>query len=293
MRHLDGLSEFCAVVDEGGFTRAAERLGVSASYVSRRVSDLEARLGVKLLNRTTRQVNLTDLGQRYHEQATAILGDIATLEADMAEQQNLVKGRIRIAAGGRFGETHVAEALAAFARLHPDVEIELMVSDRRVDIAAERFDLAVRHGMPEDPDLVVRRIAQRRMIVAAAPGYLDTQGVPSVPDDLRDHACLLAPGQVWRFAHDGKAFAVDVRGRWSSNNGRALAIACAQSLGIVRLAETYLAHGIDAGDIVPILEPYEVPPQETVLAFPSRDHLPYRVRTLIGHLSEALRVDSR
>lgn len=291
MRHLDGLSEFCAVVDEGGFTRAAERLGVSASYVSRRVSDLEVRLGVKLLNRTTRQVNLTDLGQRYHEQATAILGDIATLEADMAEQQNLVKGRIRVAAGGRFGETHVAKALAAFAGLHPDVEIELMVSDRRVDIAAERFDLAVRHGMPDDPDLVVRRIAQRRMIVAAAPGYLDAHGVPNRPDDLREHTCLLAPGQVWRFAQDGKIFAVEANGRWTSNNGRALAIACAQKLGIVRLAETYLTNGIDAGEIIPILEPYEIPPQETVLAFPSRDHLPYRVRTLIAHLSEALRMD--
>ncbi|MEM8795821.1 MAG: LysR family transcriptional regulator [Pseudomonadota bacterium] len=286
MRQLDGLMEFCAVVDHGGFTRASEALGLSASFVSRRVADLEARLGVRLLHRTTRRVNLTELGATYYERATAILSDINALETDLAEQQNLVKGHIRVAAGGRFGETWVSEAMAEFASLHPEVEITLEVSDRRVDLIREGFDLAVRHSMPSDPDLIVRKIGSRRMIVCAAPDYLEIHGYPESPADLVKHCCLAAPGQKWMFQSGGPQFEVKVRGRWVSNSGPALAIACMTGLGIIRLGETYVSDAINEGSLVPLLEAHEIAPQETVLVYPSRERLPVRIRELISYIAE-------
>lgn len=287
MNELDGLAEFCAVVDHGGFTRAAEALGVSPSFVSRRVSDLEARLGVRLLHRTTRQVNLTDMGAQYHERATGVLNDIRDMEADLAERQNRIAGRIRISAGGLFGETHVAEALAAFAAEHPAVEIELDVSARRIDLIREGFDLAVRHGMPDDPDLVVRRIASRRMIVCAAPDYITRHGKPERPGDLSGHICLAA-SRDWAFVERGKPVTVRIESRWSSNNGVALAGAARAGLGITRLADTYVTSNLTAGDLVSLLQDFEVELQPTVLVYPSRDRMPVRLRTLIAYLSEAL-----
>ncbi|UWR23441.1 LysR family transcriptional regulator [Sulfitobacter sp. S190] len=287
MDGLNGLAEFCAVVDHGGFTRAAEALGVSPSFVSRRVSDLEARLGVRLLHRTTRQVNLTDMGAQYHERASAVLNDIRDMEADLAERQNRIAGRIRISAGGLFGETHVAKALAAFAAEHPAVEIELDVSARRIDLIREGFDLAVRHGMPDDPDLVVRRIASRRMIVCAAPGYVTAHGAPDTPGDLSAHFCLSAT-RDWAFVHNGQPLSLRVQSRWACNNGVALAAAARAGLGITRLADTYVTADLDAGTLVPLLQDYEVALQPTVLVYPSRDNMPVRLRTLIGYLAKTL-----
>ncbi|WP_298838477.1 LysR family transcriptional regulator [uncultured Roseobacter sp.] len=287
MKELDGLAEFCAVIDQGGFTRAAEALGVSPSFVSRRVSNLEARLGVRLLHRTTRQVNLTDIGAQYHERATAVLNDIHDMEADLAERQNRVVGRIRVSAGGLFGEIHVAEALAGFAALHPEVEINLDISARRIDLIREGFDLAIRHGMPDDPDLVVRRIGTRRMMVCAAPSYLETNGIPIAPSDLAQHTCL-SPSREWLFCDGDRAMTMRIESRWTSNNGVALVRAARQGLGITRLAQTYLARDLQLGRLVPLLQDWEVAPQPTVLVYPSRNRMPHRLRTLIAYLVETL-----
>ncbi|WP_299652023.1 LysR family transcriptional regulator [uncultured Tateyamaria sp.] len=287
MRKLDGLAEFCAVVTEGGFTRASETLGVSTSFISRRVAELEARLGVRLLHRTTRSVNLTDIGALYYERANVILDDIATLETDLAEQQNLVKGRVRVAAAGLFGETWVTEQLSEFASQHPQIEVELNITERLVDLIREGFDLAVRYGMPDDQDLVVRKIGKRRIKVCASPSYLERTGLPDTPRDLSAHTCLAAPGQRWMFREGGAAFEVKVSGRWSSNNAAALVKACKAGLGIVRLGENYLNADIDAGHLVRLLEDFETDPQDIVLAYPSRDRLPHRVRALVTFLVDA------
>lgn len=287
MKELDGLAEFCAVIDHGGFTRAADALGVSPSFVSRRVSNLEARLGVRLLHRTTRQVNLTDIGAQYHERATTVLNDIRDMEADLAERQNRVVGRIRVSAGGLFGEIHVAQALASFAALHPDVEIDLDISARRIDLIREGFDLAIRHGMPDDPDLVVRRIGARRMIVCAAPSYLEVNGTPTAPTDLAQHTCL-SPSRDWAFSDGNRPITLRIESRWTSNNGVALVRAARQGLGITRVAETYLARDLQMGRLIPLLQDWEVKPQLIVLVYPSRDRMPHRLRTLIAYLVETL-----
>ena len=209
------------------------------------------------------------------------------MEADLAERQNRVVGRIRVSAGGLFGEIHVAEALAGFAALHPEVEIDLDISARRTDLIREGFDLAVRHGMPDDPDLVVRRIGTRRMIVCAAPSYLEANGTPVVPAELAQHTCLSA-NRDWAFLDGDRPMSLRVESRWTSNNGVALVRAARQGLGITRLAETYLARDFAMSRLVPVLQDWEVAPQPTVLVYPSRDRMPHRLRALIGYLVDAL-----
>jgi LysR family transcriptional activator of dmlA len=288
MRRLDGLLEFIAVVEHGGFGAAAEHLAVSASYVSRRVSELEQRLGVRLLHRTTRRINLTDIGAQYLERSRQVLERIADIEADVAEMQSLVIGTVRIAAGGWYGERVVARAVAEFARLHPRLHVDLEISDRRVDLIREGFDLAVRHGPPGTPNLIARRIDSRRMRVCAAPAYLAGRAVPKTPQDLADHACLTAPFQPWQFDVDGEIREMHVDGPMVSNNGPALREAALAGLGLARLPEIYLEDMLMSGALVLLLERYEVPPSPTYLVYPSRERMPFRVRALIDHLVERL-----
>jgi DNA-binding transcriptional LysR family regulator len=288
MKQLDGLLEFLAVVDHGGFTAAAASLGVSASFVSRRVSDLEARLGVRLLHRTTRRVNLTDIGLLYMERNRAVLEQIESIESEIAERQNLVTGTVRVAAGGWYGERVVTAALAGLCQQHPRLRIELELSDRRVDLIRDGFDLAVRHGGPGDPDLVGRQVSARRVVVAATPAYLARKGTPQTPDELASHDCLVAPLQPWRFVVDEAVIEQSVSGPLASNSGPALREAALTGLGIVRLAEEYLANAIADGRLVRLLERFELPTSPTYIVYPSRERVPLRVRCVIDHLVAVL-----
>ena len=288
MRHLHGMIEFFAVVENGGFSAAAKKLNVSTSYVSRRVADLEARLSTRLLHRTTRRVNLTDLGSQYYEQIRDILRDIEALESNITEQQNLVKGSVRITAGGLYGETAVSSALVQFAKLHPAMSIHLEITDRRVDLIREGYDLAIRHGMPVDADLIARPISQRFIKVCASPEFLTLVGTPQHPQDLVDKACIGIPGVTWQFNDKGKTIDVKISGPWSSNNGPAIAIAAVQGLGFAMLSETYIVDYVRQGLLVPVLTEYELPPQKTYLVYPTRELVPFRIRALIDFLVENL-----
>ena len=286
MKDLEGLAEFCAVVENGGFTRAGEAIGMSAAFISRRVASLAARIGARLLHRTTRQVNLTDIGAQYYERAKSILEDIEALSADMSEQQELVKGTIRVTAGGAFGETWVKDVIVDFAAHYPDIEIELLMTDRQVDLVAERFDLAIRHGTPSDPDLIMRRISTRRMIVCGAPEYFAEKSIPQVPEDLLHLDGLRSKGLKWLFSTNGNdPYEIRPPARLWSNSGYVLARAAEQGLGVARLADAYVESALETGRLVRVLEDYEVPTQDIVLCYPSKDYLPFRVRKLIEFLA--------
>ena len=285
MSKLDGLLEFATVVDRGGFTAAAEALGVSASYVSRRVSALEERLGTRLLHRTTRRVGLTDIGALYHERALAILSDIDELEDDIADQQQLAVGSIRISAGGMFADHYLAPALAEFSALYPNVRIELDIAARQVDLVKEGYDLAIRYGMPNDPDLIARRLTTRRMLTCGAPAYFERAGRPQVPNDLKNHDCLTHAYLPWRFQSSGGApFEVGVQSRWSSNSGNALIKAALAGLGLIYVASTSVDKLIETKALEPVLTDFELPPLTTYLVYPSRQRLPHRMRLLIDFL---------
>jgi DNA-binding transcriptional LysR family regulator len=286
-----GLREFIAVVETGGFTAAAATLDVSTSFVSRQVKRLEDRLDTRLLHRTTRAVRLTEMGRVYYERSREILDRLEALESDMADLQERPKGLVRITAPGLYAQRYVAPALAEFTAQYPEVSIELDTRMGLVDIVAEGYDIAVRMSALADSSLIARKVANRRMVVCASPAYLAEHGEPRQPDDLRKHNCLTLLEMHWRFAYPNEIRVVKVRGNWHSDNGRALVAAAVQGIGIVRFASYYVDEELANGDLVPVLEDYEVQDAATWIIYADRHHLPTRVRFLIDFLAERLGSD--
>lgn len=284
-----GLREFVAVVESGSFTAAANALDVSTSFVSRQVTKLEDRLGTRLLQRTTRSVRLTDMGRTYYERSRAILDQLEELDSDMADLQEKPKGRVRITAAGFYAERYVAPAVAEFTAKYPEVTIDLDTSMRMVDIVAEGYDLAIRMNAPTDSSLVARKVVSQRIMVCASPEYLEQHGRPKLPEDLRKHNCLTLLDMPWRFATADSVHTVRVRGSWTSDNGRALVSAAAAGMGLVRITEYYLRNELASGNLVPVLEDFEVRDAATWIMYPDRHHLPTRVRYLIDFLVDRLR----
>lgn len=286
-----GLREFVAVVEFGGFTAAAATLDVSISFVSRQVKRLEERLDTRLLHRTTRAVRLTEMGRIYYERSREILDRLQALESDMADLQERPKGLVRVTAPGLYAQRYVAPALAEFTAKYPDVSIELDTRMGLVDIVAEGFDLAVRMSALADSSLVARRVVKRRVMICASPAYLARQGRPTEPEDLRSHNCLTLGDMSWRFSYPDAVRVVKVRGSWKSDNGRALVAAAVRGIGLVRFASYYMDEELSRGELVPVLENFEVQDAATWITYPDRHHLPTRVRFLIDFLAERLAND--
>jgi DNA-binding transcriptional LysR family regulator len=284
----DGIREFVAVVEGGGFTAAANALGVSTSFVSRQVKRLENRLQTRLLHRTTRAVSLTDIGRSFYDRSRDIIDRFDALESDMADLQKRPKGHIRMTAPGFYAENYVAPALVDFAIKYPDVSIDLDTRMHIVDLVAEGLDLAVRMSAPADSSLVARKVATRRLIVCASPEYLSRRGTPARPEDLRKHNCLNINDMQWRFAFPDAIRSIRVRGSFNSDNGRTLVAAAVRGIGMVRITDYYVRNEISRGELRPVLEDFEVSDTATWIAYPDRHHLPTRVRLLIDFLADRL-----
>lgn len=289
MADRGGLREFVAVVEHGSFTAAADALNVSTSFISREIKRLEDRLNARLLHRTTRKVQLTDMGRVYYARGREIHTLLDALESDMADLQELPKGLIRITAPGLYADRYVAPALAEFTDKYPDVSVELDTSMQVVDIVAAGFDLAVRMSTLQDSSMIARKIAPRRIMVAASPGYLIRHGRPNEPEELRSHNCLTFPDMPWRFSYADGVRTVKVQGNWCSDNGRALVAAALRGLGLIRMTDYYMATALRRGELELVLEDHEVQDAATWIVFPARDHLPTRVRFLIDFLAERLK----
>lgn len=288
-----GLREFVAVVENGGFTAAANTLDVSTSFVSRQVMRLEDRLDTRLLHRTTRAVRLTDMGRIYYERSREILDRLEALESDMADLQEKPRGHVRMTAPGYYAERYVAPVVVDFSVKYPEVTIDLDTSMRLVDLVADGYDLAVRMSAPADSSLVARKVAPRRMMTCASSAYLERHGRPRDPEELRRHNCLSLPNMPWRFAYPDAIRTVKVRGSWSSDNGRALVAAAVRGIGIVRFADYYMRSEVSRGELEPVLEAFEVQDAATWIMYPDRHHLPTRVRYLIDFLVDRLRAVDR
>ena len=289
MADQGGLREFVAVVEHGSFTAAADVLNVSTSFVSREVKRLEERLNARLLHRTTRKLQLTDMGRMYYARGREIHNLMDALESDMADLQELPKGLIRITAPGLYADRYVAPALAEFTDKYPDVSVELDTSMQVVDIVAAGFDLAVRMSALQDSSMIARKIAPRRIMVAASPGYLIRHGRPNEPEELRSHNCLTFPDMPWRFSYADGVRTVKVQGTWCSDNGRALVAAAVRGLGLIRMTDYYMATQLQRGELELVLEDYEVEDAATWIVYPAREHLPTRIRFLIDFLAERLK----
>ncbi|WP_309645988.1 LysR family transcriptional regulator [Phenylobacterium sp.] len=284
---LDDIQAFVEVVEAGGFGRAGQRLSLSKSMVSRRVSRLEASLGAQLLSRTTRGVAMTEAGLDFKERADRVLAELEAARDALAQRGEEIVGSLRVAAPLSFGITHLAPVLAELAVRHPKLAVTASYSDRFVDLIGERFDVAVRLGNLADSSLVARRIAPINAVMVASPGYLEIHGTPKTPDDLIGHQALLQGSEAWTFRDGKKTVTVRPEGRFKADSGHALAAAAAAGLGIA-LIPTFLAGSfIESGQVVPLMLDY--PPPEAglyVVRPPPAGHMPAKVRALTELLIE-------
>lgn len=291
MDRFEDLQAFVAVVDTGSFTAAADRLDSTKSAVSRRVSGLEQRLGVQLLRRTTRRLNLTETGRSFYQRGTRILADLDEAESAVAQAHGELRGRLRVALPVSFGIRHMGKPIAEFRRRHPGVEFDLELNDRKIDLLEEDIDVAIRIGRLVDSTLIARRLFEARTVVCGSPDYFDRHGKPEAPQDLLDHQCLiysnLADPTRW-VCHDtrGKRVQVDLNAALSASSGDFLHTVALQSLGIAMLPTFVAGPAISNGQLTAILTNYQWPRSTAYAVYPPTRHLSYRVRQFIDFLAD-------
>lgn len=290
MDRLKRLETFLLVADSGSFSVAAERSRQSKGSVSKQIKQLEEDLGVRLLQRTTRRVSLTDTGRAYLQRSREALSLLEEAEREAGQETAQARGRLRVNAPMSFGVRHLAPLLGDYRAAHPDVEVELSLNDRRVDLVEEGYDLAIRIGVLEDSSLVGRRLASCRMVVCAAPEYLASRGRPSTPDDLLEHDCLCYSyafqGETWPLVGaDGKRIAIRPRGPLIANNGDALAVAAVSGMGIVLQPSFIVGPDLRAGRLERVLPGYEVPTLQVSALYAPGRYLPLKVRSYIDFLA--------
>ena len=286
MLDLEDMKAFVEVAEVGSFGRAGERLGLSKSMVSRRVSRLEAELGAQLLSRTTRGVAVTEAGFEFKARAERVLAELEAARDDLAQHGEIV-GALRISAPLSFGMTHLAPVLAELALRHPKLQVDVSYSDRFVDLIGERYDAAVRIGVLEDSSLAARKIAPIRAALVAGPAYLEACGAPKRPEDLTAHEAVMNGSEVWRFQDGRKTVAIRPEGRFKADNGPALLAAAAAGLGIAMLPTFLAGPSIDRGEVVPLLLDFPTPPAGLyVVRPPPAGPMPAKVRALTDLLIE-------
>jgi len=291
MDKFANIEALVTVVETGSFSKAAERLGIAKSVVSRRVSQLEELLGVQLLQRTTRSQSLTTPGRQFYEQATRILAELDEAEQGIVDASAALRGSLRIAAPLSFGLLHLSVAVNEFLCEHPAIEIDLDLNDREVNLVEEGFDMAVRIGKLSDSTLVARRLGNVRFVTCASPDYLARHGVPQHPQDLSTHIGLhysnVPLKQTWTFRGDGRGPLVAIPGiRMRANNGDVLAAAAAAGLGIV-VSPTFIASKfITDGHLQTVLDDYSRSPVGIYAVYPPGRLMPRRVLVFADFLAE-------
>ncbi len=288
MDTIDGMRTFVAVVSEGSFSRAAGRLKMSPQLVSKYVAQLESRLGARLLNRSTRRLSVTEVGQAYFERCQDVLADIDEMESAVGDAAAAARGTLRINAPMTFGTMHLSAAIAEYQGTQPDVSIDLTLDDRVVDIVSEGYDIAIRIGRLRESSLVARKLAPVRLVVCASPGYLEERGVPQSPPDLAEHECLQytlsSDSGRWRFLDDARAHDVQVHGHFSANNGDAIRLAALAGRGIALQPTFIVGDDIRAGRLQLVLKDYEVEPMGVYAVYAHRKYLSGKVRTFVDFL---------
>ncbi|NGY06850.1 LysR family transcriptional regulator [Solimonas terrae] len=271
MNQLEDMRLFVQTVDSGSFTAAGEKLGLSKQFVSRRLAALEARLGVRLLIRTTRSLRTTALGMSYHEQASRLVQEVDAAEQSITRQNRAPRGRLRITAPMSFGTMILSPALPRFIEAHPQLSVELQLNDRSVDLVGEGYDAGVRIGTLPDSSMIAHRVAEMDMLVCCSPGYRQRRGTPQTPADLREHDCLPyghAPKVAWNFLQHGKPRAVAINGRLCANNGELLRDAACAGLGLTQLPAFIVAAQLQNGELISVLDDCRPPPLGVHVIYP-------------------------
>lgn len=271
MNQIEDMQIFVTTVDTQSFTAAADRLGLSKQFVSRRVMALEERLGARLLVRTTRRLSITDTGRGYYERAVKILQDVDEAEQLVANQNAEPRGTLRLTAPMSFGTMHLGPAIARFMANCPEVTIELDLSDRFVDVVGEGYDMAVRIGQLGDSTLVACAIAPTQLLLCASPAYLAQHGTPAAPAELKQHQCLLyghSRSVDWPLTERGRPITLPVSGRLRANNGELARDAAVAGLGIALLPTFIIGEALRSGALVTVLDAYAPPPLTIYAVYP-------------------------
>ena len=291
MDTLEGMRTFAAVVAEGSFSKAAERLDRSPQLVSKYVAQLEARLGVRLLNRSTRRLSITEAGQAYFDRCQGIVAEVDELEDAVGNMTETLSGVLRINAPMTFGMHHLTPAIAKFQDTHPDLRVDLALDDRVVDIVSEGFDLAIRIADLETSSLIARRLAPIHLVVCGSPAYLEKHGAPATPQELVNHECLgytySSDRDRWRFASARGDEEVQVNGRFCANNGDALRTAALAGHGLILQPTFIVGDDLRSGKLVRVMPGYAVAPLNVYAVYAHRQYLSNKVRAFVEFLGDA------
>ena len=285
---------FSKVVQGGSLSAAARELGISPAVVSRTLAAMEARLGVRLINRTTRSLHLTDEGASYYETCSRILAEIEEADAAAAARRVEPQGMLRVALPASFGLNHIAPLIPRFAERYPKVELALSLSDRSVNLVEEGFDLAIRIAELKDSALAARKLAPNRRVVCASPAYLRQHVEPKTPQDLAKHNCLIATWEQgmamnWEYKSPvGKRGSVRVTGRYACDNWEVLREWAVAGLGVALKSTWDVRKHLEDGSLVPLLPGYDFSSDVGIYAvYPHRRHLPAKTRVFIDFLAES------
>ncbi|MFG6159364.1 LysR family transcriptional regulator [Halomonas sp. 1390] len=288
MQRWDRVEAFVEVVRLGAFKAAAERLKVSSSHVSRLVSQLENQLGTTLLYRTTRRIRLTEAGSVYYQHCHHLVGGFREAEAAIKDLQARPIGLLSLTCATTFGERYLAPLVNDFMVQHPQLEVRLHLTNRRVDIIDEGFDIAIRMGALEDSSLVARRLCERREYVVGSPAYFTHRPQPHALSELAHQRCLIGSRDHWRFAVEGVRREVRVAGPWESNSGPALLDAALKGLGLAQLPDYYVEPHLASGELISVLDAYRHDDSAVWAVTPHHRHRSPKIRQFIDFLVERL-----
>lgn len=289
---LGNMRIFVEVAERGSFTATAERLHLSRGQVSKAISQLETHFQARLLNRTTRKVSLSEVGRTYFERCKVVLDDMTEIENLTAQQTSEPQGRLFIGAPTSFGILHLNHLLPKFLKRFPNVEVDIQLTDRMINIVEEGYDLVIRIAKMEDSSLIARNMVSTRAVFCASPPYLKEHGEPRHPSELQDHNCLIysniKPPDQWVFNGKKGAEVVKVSGSLLADNGDVLREAAVAGLGVILSPTFIVGHELKAGTLREILTDYATPPIEIYAVYPSRRYLSAKVKAFIDFLKEEI-----
>ena len=289
MDKLNAISVFCKVIETQSFTQAANQQNISVAMASKLVSQLEEHLKTRLLQRTTRKIVPTEAGMLYYQRCQAILLDLSEADSSISNMTTSLQGNLLISVPRDFGLLYISPNLPKFIELHPNLHVEIEFEDKRVDLVAEGYDLALRIGYMQDSSLVARKISSSPMHFVASPSYLESRGTPLTPDDLEYHQGLLYKSSLnqvhWQSTKANQIQRYKIQSKVVSNNGMALLEMTKAGLGISNAPDFFVKEALASGELVEILSEYKQKPLDIYVVYPNRRHLPAKVRAFIEFLA--------
>jgi len=284
----EGISEFVYVAENESFTLASKKMAISTAQVSRQISALEKRLNIKLFYRTTRKVSLTEEGRIFYQHCRSVLDGLDAAERAITNLQSKPQGKIKLTAPVTYGEKQILPLVNNFLKQYSDVEVSAYLSNQRIDLVEDGYDLAIRLGNLSDSSMMAKKLGERSNFVCASPLYLRKHGIPHSVSELNKHSCLLGTSDYWHFRESDKEKSIRITGRLRYNSGYSLTDAALKGLGIVQLPDYYVKQHLQSGELVTLLDNYRAPDEGIWAIYPQNRHLSPKIRLLVDYLVDHL-----